>query len=96
MLQETLIVWSEGDNCDYALSFQEKKGCDEVWEKICQVFILVLIIKCSESDPGAEPNYIEFAFLWTMIHCCVVPGSLSLHCTIGLLSTTNLINFIST
>jgi len=36
-LQETLIVWSEGDNCDYALSFQEKKGCDEVWEKICQV-----------------------------------------------------------
>jgi len=35
--QETLIVWSEGDNCDYALSFQEKKGCDEVWEKICQV-----------------------------------------------------------
>jgi len=36
-MQETLIVWSEGDNCDYALSFQEKKGCDEVWEKICQV-----------------------------------------------------------
>jgi len=37
MMQETLIVWSEGENCDYALSFQEKKGCDEVWEKICQV-----------------------------------------------------------
>lgn len=36
-IQETLIVWSEGDNCDYALSFQEKKGCDEVWEKICLV-----------------------------------------------------------
>jgi len=39
--QETLIVWSEGDNCDYALSFQEKKGCDEVWEKICQVRLCV-------------------------------------------------------
>jgi len=41
VMQETLIVWSEGDNCDYALSFQEKKGCDEVWEKICQVRQLV-------------------------------------------------------
>ncbi|KAJ8925768.1 hypothetical protein NQ315_009616 [Exocentrus adspersus] len=35
--QDTLIVWSEGDNFDLALSFQEKLGCDEIWEKICQV-----------------------------------------------------------
>ncbi|XP_001628838.2 serine/threonine-protein phosphatase 4 regulatory subunit 3A isoform X1 [Nematostella vectensis] len=35
--QETLIVWSEGENCDLALSFQEKAGCDEIWEKVCQV-----------------------------------------------------------
>ena len=35
--QETLIVWSEGDNYYLALSFQEKAGCDEIWEKICQV-----------------------------------------------------------
>jgi len=35
--QETLIVWSEGENTDLALSFQEKIGCDEIWEKICQV-----------------------------------------------------------
>lgn len=35
--QETLIVWSEGENTDLALSFQEKVGCDEIWEKICQV-----------------------------------------------------------
>jgi protein phosphatase-4 regulatory subunit 3 len=32
-----LIVWSESDNYDLALSFQEKAGCDEIWEKICQV-----------------------------------------------------------
>ena len=38
--QETLIVWSEGDNFDLALSFQEKAGCDEIWEKICQVCIV--------------------------------------------------------
>jgi protein phosphatase-4 regulatory subunit 3 len=37
--QETLIVWSEGDNFDLALSFQEKAGCDEIWEKICAVRI---------------------------------------------------------
>ncbi|KAI5741416.1 hypothetical protein M8J76_013397 [Diaphorina citri] len=35
--QDTLIVWSERDNYDLALSFQEKAGCDEIWEKICQV-----------------------------------------------------------
>lgn len=37
--QDTLIVWSEGDNFDLALSFQEKAGCDEIWEKICHVRI---------------------------------------------------------
>ncbi len=35
--QETLIVWSEGDSMDLALSFQEKAGCDDIWEKICRV-----------------------------------------------------------
>ncbi|CAB1343769.1 unnamed protein product [Coregonus sp. 'balchen'] len=35
--RDTLIVWSEAENYDLALSFQEKAGCDEIWEKICQV-----------------------------------------------------------
>lgn len=35
--QGTLIVWTESDNYDLALSFQERDGCDEIWEKICQV-----------------------------------------------------------
>ena len=43
--QETLIVWSEGENYDLALSFQEKAGCDEIWEKICQVNDLTFFIK---------------------------------------------------
>lgn len=30
-------MWSEAENYDLALSFQEKAGCDEIWEKICQV-----------------------------------------------------------
>lgn len=35
--QGTLIVWTESDNYDLALSFQERDGCEEIWEKICQV-----------------------------------------------------------
>ncbi|PIO58698.1 hypothetical protein TELCIR_19863 [Teladorsagia circumcincta] len=35
-LMETLIVWSESDTCDLALSFQEKSGCEEIWAKICE------------------------------------------------------------
>lgn len=45
LTQDTLIVWSEAENYDLALSFQEKAGCDEIWEKICQVhenFLLFL------------------------------------------------------
>lgn len=32
-----MIVWSDMDKRDMALSFQEKSGCDEIWEKICEV-----------------------------------------------------------
>ncbi|CAM4812302.1 unnamed protein product [Rotaria magnacalcarata] len=35
--QETLITWSEGEKYDLALSFQEKVGCDYIWENICDV-----------------------------------------------------------
>ena len=35
--EETLIVWSEDDSCELALSFQEKLGCDEVWSRLCEV-----------------------------------------------------------
>uniref|UniRef100_A0A8D3D216 Serine/threonine-protein phosphatase 4 regulatory subunit 3 n=1 Tax=Scophthalmus maximus TaxID=52904 RepID=A0A8D3D216_SCOMX len=41
--QDTLIVWSEAENYDLALSFQEKAGCDEIWEKICQVSALLSV-----------------------------------------------------
>ncbi|UJR37221.1 hypothetical protein I4U23_029930 [Adineta vaga] len=35
--QETLIVWSEAEKYDLALSFQEKASCDDIWESICDV-----------------------------------------------------------
>lgn len=35
--EETLIVWTEDDSCDLALSFQEKAGCDDLWATICEI-----------------------------------------------------------
>ncbi|RUS19445.1 component of IIS longevity pathway SMK-1-domain-containing protein [Endogone sp. FLAS-F59071] len=35
--QETLIVWTEENNVDLALSFQEPEGCAEIWAHICEV-----------------------------------------------------------
>ncbi|KIM46489.1 hypothetical protein M413DRAFT_441578 [Hebeloma cylindrosporum] len=35
--QETLIVWTEPDGVDYALSFQDPEGCLEVWNFIQEV-----------------------------------------------------------
>ncbi|KAI9319885.1 component of IIS longevity pathway SMK-1-domain-containing protein [Dichotomocladium elegans] len=32
--QETLIVWTEGNNTDLALSFEEPGGCEHIWYKI--------------------------------------------------------------
>ena len=32
-----MIVWTENENCDIALSFLEKSACDELWMKICEV-----------------------------------------------------------
>jgi len=39
-----LIVWSEGEKYDLALSFQEKAGCDDIWENICDVSMIYLLI----------------------------------------------------
>lgn len=35
--QDTLIVWTEVDGRDLALSFQDARGCSEVWDNICEV-----------------------------------------------------------
>ncbi|KAF9567405.1 DUF625-domain-containing protein [Agrocybe pediades] len=35
--QDTLIVWTEPDGVDYALSFQDPEGCAEVWNFIQDV-----------------------------------------------------------
>lgn len=34
---DTLIVWTELDGVDYALSFQDAEGCAEVWNFIREV-----------------------------------------------------------
>ncbi|KAL1721678.1 component of IIS longevity pathway SMK-1-domain-containing protein [Schizophyllum commune] len=35
--QETLIVWTEPDGVDYALSFQDPDGCAEIWNFIVDI-----------------------------------------------------------
>ncbi|KIM63610.1 hypothetical protein SCLCIDRAFT_1214004 [Scleroderma citrinum Foug A] len=35
--QDSLIVWTEPDGADYALSFQDAEGCAEVWNFIIEV-----------------------------------------------------------
>jgi protein phosphatase-4 regulatory subunit 3 len=36
-IADTLIVWTEPDGVDYALSFQDPEGCSEVWNFILDV-----------------------------------------------------------
>lgn len=36
-LSDSLIVWTEPDGADYALSFQDAEGCAEVWNFIIEV-----------------------------------------------------------
>ena len=37
VIAETLIVWTEPNGVDYALSFQDPEGCAEVWSFITEV-----------------------------------------------------------
>lgn len=34
---DTLIMWTEPDGTEYALSFQDTEGCSEVWDFITEV-----------------------------------------------------------
>ncbi|VEL29245.1 unnamed protein product, partial [Protopolystoma xenopodis] len=59
--QATLIVWSESENLDLALSFQEKVGCDDIWEKICNVqgkdpTVLLTQDVIDDSDNADDPD----------------------------------------
>lgn len=40
--QDTLICWSENEQ-ELALSFQLIDSCSEIWEKICDVCIIIVI-----------------------------------------------------
>lgn len=35
--QETLVVWTEPDGSDLALSFEEKQACEKLWSEICKI-----------------------------------------------------------
>ncbi|TDL29640.1 DUF625-domain-containing protein [Rickenella mellea] len=55
--QETLIVWTEPDGTDYALSFQDIEGCSEVWDFIVEVQRHLNTEEALSSSPvGARPS----------------------------------------
>ena len=59
-------MWSEGENYDLALSFQEKAGCDEIWEKICQV----RIVSCAAVIVTVKYNIIFRGFTNLVFRTC--------------------------
>lgn len=58
-------MWSEGDNYDLALSFQEKAGCDEIWEKICQVSSAACFFTFSKKKKTMRDRWLSFAAFLT-------------------------------
>ncbi|KAI0304169.1 component of IIS longevity pathway SMK-1-domain-containing protein [Russula brevipes] len=50
--QDTLIVWTEPDGVDYALSFQDPEGCLELWNFILEVQSL----RANSGDHQAESS----------------------------------------
>lgn len=51
-------MWSEAENYDLALSFQEKAGCDEIWEKICQVS--VINVRLRQFNFFFSPEFLDY------------------------------------
>lgn len=43
--QDTLVVWTEPDGSDLALSFQEPEGCNEVWDFLTEVQLHFMLNK---------------------------------------------------
>nr|GAT52302.1 predicted protein [Mycena chlorophos] len=56
--QETLILWTERNGADFALSFQDPQGCSEVWEFICDFQQHMASAEDSQSSPldSTEPT----------------------------------------
>lgn len=62
--QDTLIVWTEPDGVDYALSFQDPDGCSEVWNFIQDVQRHLTAGGLSSSPlVGPEPSMVANALM---------------------------------
>ena len=64
--EETLIVWTENESMDLALSFQAKADCNELWAKICDVSFLQLVFL---EIRGCPLVYIVYTFCLTACIC---------------------------
>ncbi|CAG8604714.1 1400_t:CDS:10, partial [Dentiscutata heterogama] len=56
--QDTLVVWTEPNGLDLALSFQEAEGCTEIWEFISDIKVRMGNSNSSDarSSPPPEPE----------------------------------------
>ncbi|KAF2150674.1 DUF625-domain-containing protein, partial [Myriangium duriaei CBS 260.36] len=54
--QDTLIVWTEANGVDMALSFQEPEGCTQIWEFLYEVQQRLLALAAEEMDEEMMDN----------------------------------------
>lgn len=54
--QETLIVWTEGNGVDMALSFQEPEGCSAIWDFIYEIQQRLLAMATEDVDDEMMDN----------------------------------------
>ncbi|WFD41600.1 Platinum sensitivity protein [Malassezia psittaci] len=50
--QDTLVVWTEPDGSDMALSFQEPEGCNEIWSFLSEVQLHFFLNKDASFSSG--------------------------------------------
>jgi len=54
--QDTLIVWTEPDSVDVALSFQDPDGCQELWDQLHDVRSKII----AEAEAEGNSNHFEY------------------------------------
>ncbi|KAJ3396991.1 Platinum sensitivity protein [Lobulomyces angularis] len=55
--QETLIVWTEPDGENLALSFQEAEGCNEIWDQIATIQRKLMLLSGDFVNNAMEDEY---------------------------------------
>ncbi|ELU45896.1 nucleus protein [Rhizoctonia solani AG-1 IA] len=71
--QETLIVWTEPNGTDFALSFQDLDGCGEIWDFIQEVQRHLREDPTSSSPPSTPKVSLERRFAQSFMQAGQIP-----------------------